>query len=257
MHQNKTIVVTGAASGIGAATARLLAQQGANVIGVDRNQPAEQVGEFLQADLSDPASIDHLISRLPTGIHGLANIAGLPPTRAAAEVLKVNLVGLKYLTQHLVPQLAEGAAIVNLASLAGIGWPQAVPAILASESLNFEDVDAFCAQHSIEGARSYFFSKEALIAWTLQNRWTWRERGIRMNCISPGPVETPILGDFIQTLGARAEEDMRVMDRPGRPGDIAPVASFLLSDASGWIRGANIPADGGMHAQVLCDMHGL
>lgn len=257
MHQNNTIVVTGAASGIGAATARLLAQQGATVICVDRNRPAEEVGEFIQADLSEQASIDHLIARLPRDIHGLANIAGLPPTRPAAEVLKVNLVGLKYLTTQLVPQLAEGAAIVNLASLAGIGWPQAVPAILASESLDFESVSAFCTEHGIEGARSYFFSKEALIAWTLRNRWTWRARGIRMNCISPGPVDTPILSDFVQTLGARAEEDMRVMDRPGRPDDIAPVAAFLLSSASGWIRGANIPVDGGMHAQVLCDMHHL
>ena len=257
MHSNKTIVVTGAASGIGAATARLLARQGAKVIAVDRNPPAAGLGEFIQADLSSKAGIDGLLATLPAGIHGLANIAGLPPTRPAEQVLKVNLVGLKYLTARLAPRLAEGAAIVNLASLAGIGWPQAVAAIRASESLDFDGVPVFCARHGIEGARSYFFSKEALIAWTLQNRWTWRERSIRMNCISPGPVETPILGDFIETLGARAEEDMRVMDRPGRPDDIAPVASFLLSEASGWIRGANIPADGGMHAQVLCDMHGL
>lgn len=257
MQQSNTIVVTGAASGIGAATARLLAQQGAKVIAVDRNKPVEAVGQFIQADLSEQASIDRLIAALPPGINGLANIAGLPPTRPPEDVLKVNLVGLKYLTTQIIPKLAEGAAIVNLASLAGIGWPQAVPAIRASESLDFEGVPAFCAQHGIVGARSYFFSKEALIAWTIQNRWTWRERGIRMNCISPGPVDTPILGDFLQTLGARAEEDSRVMDRPGRPDDIAPVAAFLLSPASGWIRGANIPVDGGMHAHVLSEMNGL
>jgi NAD(P)-dependent dehydrogenase (short-subunit alcohol dehydrogenase family) len=91
----------------------------------------------------------------------------------------------------------------------------------------------------------------------LQNRWTWRERGIRMNAVSPGPVDTPILKDFLQTLGARAEEDMRVMDRPGRPEDIAPVVAFLLSDASAWIRGANIPVDGGMSSHILCNLHGL
>ena len=66
----------------------------------------------------------------------------------------------------------------------------------------------------------------------MQNRWTWRDRGIRMNSVSPGPVDTPILGDFLQTLGARAEEDRRVMDRPGTPKDIAPVIAFLLSDLS-------------------------
>lgn len=257
MHNNKIIVVTGASSGIGAETARLLTQQGAQVIAVDVNAPKNPVGQFIQADLSDPAAIERLVQQLPQGIHGLANIAGVPPTRPVVQVLKVNLLGLKRLTQLLIPKLADGAAIVNLASLAGIGWPQAVPAIRASEQLDFADVETFCQQHGIDDGRSYFFTKEALIAWTLQNRWTWRERGIRMNAVSPGPVDTPILGDFIETLGARAEEDMRVMDRPGRPTDIAPVVAFLLSDAAGWIRGANIPTDGGMHAKVLCDMHGL
>ena len=71
-------------------------------------------------------------------------------------MLKVNLVGLKYLTTRVVHKMADGT-------------------------------------------RSYFFSKEALIAWTLQNRRTWRARGIHMNAVSPGPVETPILGDFIKT----------------------------------------------------------
>lgn len=251
------MIVTGAASGIGAATAALAAQQGANVIAVDLNPPAQPVGRFVQADLSDRASIDRLVKALPEGAHGLANIAGLPPTRPADAVLKVNLVGLKYLTTQLVPRLSDGASIVNLASLAGLGWAQAKEVVLESTSLDFEDVAAFCRAYQIEGARSYFFSKEALIVWTMQNRWTWRDRGIRMNAVSPGPVDTPILKDFIETLGARAEEDMKTMDRPGTPADVAPVVAFLLSDASAWIRGANIPTDGGMYANVLCQMHGL
>ncbi|MGY0194312.1 coniferyl-alcohol dehydrogenase [Leptothrix sp. BB-4] len=257
MLQGKTLIVTGAASGIGAATAALLAQQGADVISVDINAPAQPVGRFVQADLSDAASIDRLVDALPTGAHGLANIAGLPPTKSPEAVLKVNLLGLKRLTTRLVPKLADGASIVNLASLAGLGWPDAKAAIQASENLDFDAVPAFCQAHGIEGARSYFFSKEALIVWTMQNRWTWRARGIRMNAVSPGPVDTPILKDFIETLGARAEEDMRTMDRPGTPADIAPVVAFLLSDGSAWIRGTNVPTDGGMFSNVLCQMHGL
>ena len=62
------------------------------------------------------------IAALPAGLHGLANIAGLPPTKSPEAVLKVNLVGLKYLTTRLLPKLADGASIVNLASLAGLGW---------------------------------------------------------------------------------------------------------------------------------------
>ena len=257
MLQGKTIVVTGAASGIGAATAALVASQGADVISVDINRPAAPVGRYFQADLSDRASIDRLVAALPAGIDGLANIAGLPPTRPPEQVLKVNLVGLKYLTTQLVPKLADGASIVNLASLAGLGWAEAREAVLASSDLGFDDVAAFCRRHAIEGARSYFFSKEALIVWTMQNRWTWRARGIRMNAVSPGPVDTPILKDFIETLGARAEEDMKTMDRPGTPADIAPVVAFLLSDGSAWIRGTNLPTDGGMFANVLCQMNGL
>lgn len=256
MLEGKTIIVTGAASGIGAATAALAASQGAHVISVDINRPVQPVGDFMRADLSDKASIDALVAALPAGAHGLANVAGLPPTRPAEAVVAVNLVGLKYLTTSLVPKLADGASIVNLASLAGLGWPDAKAAIDASENLDFAGVPAFCRAHGIAGARSYFFSKEALIVWTMKNRWTWRARGIRMNAVSPGPVETPILVDFLATLGARAEEDMRTMDRPGRPDDIAPVVAFLLSDASAWIRGANIPVDGGMYSNVMCQMHG-
>lgn len=257
MLKGKTIIVTGAASGIGAATAAMAQAQGANVVSVDINAPSKPVGRFIQADLSDKSSIDRLILLLPRGIDGLANIAGLPPTKPAPAVLKVNLVGLKYMTLNLIDRLADGASIVNLASLAGLGWPAAKESIAASANLNFEDVDAFCKEHEIKGSRSYFFSKEALIVWTMQNRWTWRARGIRMNAVSPGPVDTPILKDFIETLGARAEEDMRTMDRPGTPADIAPVVNFLLSDGSVWIRGANIPVDGGMFTNVQCQMHGL
>ena len=255
----KTIVVTGCASGIGRETARLCKAWGATVLGVDRTMTHDHVDALYKADLSDPKMIAALVQALPAGIHGLANVAGLPPTAPAEVVLKVNLVGLKALTLGLIPKMADGASIVNLASLAGFFWADRISSIHESERLDFDDVAEFVRTHDAgdAGGRSYFFSKEALVAWTLQNRWTWRERGIRMNAVSPGPVDTPILGDFVKTLGARAEEDMRVMDRPGTPADIAPVVAFLLSDLSGWIRGANLPVDGGMSSHLLCNLHGL
>ncbi|WP_252869851.1 SDR family oxidoreductase [Brucella pituitosa] len=169
----------------------------------------------------------------------------------------MNVVGLKYLTEKLVSKMSENGAIVSIASLAGVGWADLVPQIRAAEGLEFDQIPDFCREHDIDEQRSYFFSKEAVIVWTLQNRWTWRDRGIRINAVSPGPVETPILADFVKTLGARVEEDMRVMDRPGRPSDIAPVVAFLLSDGSRWIRGVNIPADGGMNSYILSHKHNL
>ena len=255
--QGRTIVVTGAASGIGEETARLVRSRGGNVIAVDRNEPSVEVDAFHRADLSDADSIQALVRDLPEGLNGLANIAGLPPTQPPEQLLAVNLVGLKALTLGLIPKLADGGSIVNIASLAGLDWAQHVATIKAAEDLNLGDVPQFCKEHGIGVDRSYFFSKEALIVWTLQNRWTWRDRGIRMNAVSPGPVDTPILKDFIETLGARAEEDMRTMDRAGLPTDIARAVCFLLSDDSIWIRGANIPVDGGMFSHVQAQMHGL
>ena len=259
MLNGKKIVVTGCASGIGREVARLIKEAGGYVLGVDLSVTGDYVDELYRADLSDPESIRDLIHVLPRGIDGLANVAGLPPTKPAAKVLAVNYVGLKALTVGLVPKMEDGASIVNVASLAGIGWPNMVSSILESESLTFEDIEHFVKTHDAgdAGGRSYFFSKEALIAWTLKNRWTWRDRGIRMNCVSPGPVVTPILQDFLETLGERAAQDAKIMDRPGTPEDIAPVVVFLLSDGSAWIRGTNIPVDGGMSSHIACESTGL
>jgi NAD(P)-dependent dehydrogenase (short-subunit alcohol dehydrogenase family) len=217
------------------------------------------VDQYIKIDFSDPASIEAAVAQVPSGIQAICNIAGLPPTKDRVLVIKVNFLGLRHLTELMIDKLSDGASIVNVASLAGLGWPDAGEEIKNLIALrDFNAVEAFCEQNGVaqEGGRSYFYTKETLIVWTMMNRWTWRDRGIRMNCVSPGPVETPILPDFLETLGERAEEDARVMDRPGRPVDIAPVIAFMCSDGSDWIRGANIPVDGGMYQHVLCNIHG-
>ena len=255
--RDKVIVVTGCSSGIGRDTAKLIKQLGGDVIGVDRNKTEDYVDELYLADMSDRRTIKALVNALPGRIDGIANSAGVPPTLPADIVLKVNLVGLKYFTELMIPKLNDNASIVNLASLAGFGWPQSIEAIKASEHLAFEDVERFIHNYNItnEGGRSYFFSKEALVVWTMKNRWTWRDRGIRINAVSPGPVDTPIMPDFKKTLGKRAEEDLSVNDRPGRPEDIAPVVCFMLSDMTHWFRGANLMLDGGMSSHIYQNMH--
>lgn len=258
MFKGKTIIVTGASSGIGQETAQQLRAAGAQVIGVDRNAPTIDLDGFHQVDLTDEAALDALIEKLkPLKADGLANIAGVPPTAPPETVVAVNLVALKRLTLGLVDSLANDASIVNLASLAGLGWEGEVAKIKASADLNLDGVADFCKAHDVNAENSYFFTKQALVAWTAENRWTWRDRGIRMNAVSPGPVDTPILKDFLETLGERAEEDMRVMDRPGTPQDIAPAVIFLLSSGSVWLRGTNIACDGGMRAYVDAMSNGL
>ncbi len=251
MLKNKTILVTGAASGIGKETAAQLKKQGARVIGVDIND-APEVDAFFKVDLSSKSSIDDLVKKLPKGIDGLANIAGVSSSAPPELILKINLVGLKYLTEHIIDNLADGASIVNLSSLAGNNWEEEVPLIKKGLDTNFEGVSNFAKENGIDnGNRAYAFSKEALIVWAMANRWEWTKRGIRMNTVSPGPVETPILKDFKETLGDRFEQDSKLAERLGKPTDIAPVITFLLSEDSKWIRGANIPVDGGIYQHIL------
>jgi len=252
----KTIIVTGAASGIGEETAAELMRQGATIVGVDRNPMADSFETYV-ADLSDPEAIDGLVDSLPAGADGLCNIAGVAPTERASLVLEVNTLGLIRLTDRLVPRLADGASIVNLASMAGNGWRDNIDQVAELLALDWREVDGFVERHELSaGPRSYFLSKEAVVVWTMRNRWTWRDRGIRVNAVSPGPVDTPILPDFLETLGDRAQESVRNMDRFGVPSDIAPIVAFLLSDAAGWFRGANLGVDGGMGAHLALKRYG-
>jgi NAD(P)-dependent dehydrogenase (short-subunit alcohol dehydrogenase family) len=155
--------------------------------------------------------------------------------------------------------LADGASIVNIASSAGSGWARRSEALRAFDDVAFEPraLRQFAVDHALlEEGESYFFAKEFVVSWTMRNRWTWRDRGIRVNSISPGPVDTPALQDFIETLG-RARRIMELMDRPGRPDEIAPVVAFLLSDESAWIRGSNVAVDGGMTSHLALEQSGL
>lgn len=251
------IVVTGVASGIGRATATHLRTLGAWVIGVDVRS-SDVADSNLEADLSDPGQIDALVAEMEPGASGLCNVAGVPPSAPPELVLALNAKGLERLTIGLAAKLADGASIVNIASSAGSGWPDRLDSLRAFDEVAFDpdSLRAFAVDHELldEGA-SYFFSKEFVVTWTMRNRWRWRDRGIRVNTVSPGPVDTPALSDFVATLG-RARRMMELMDRPGQPEEIAPVIAFLLSDASDWIRGTNIAVDGGMTSHLAMEMAG-
>ncbi|MEM7346897.1 MAG: coniferyl-alcohol dehydrogenase [Chloroflexota bacterium] len=251
--ENKTIIVTGAASGIGAATAALLKEKGATVIGFDMKEPRENVDHYIPINLSDEASVIQAVDSFERKADALCNIAGVPPTAPPVAVIQVNFLGLRLFTELLIPKLNDNASIVNIASIAGSGWTQRID--LANELFKAKSVneaEAFCAEFDINPEICYEFSKEAVIIWTMQNWKTWQERGIRINAVSPGPAETPILDDFMETVAARARAATEGLERPrpGRPNEIAPVIAFLCDSESSWINGANIPVDGGMFAAV-------
>jgi NAD(P)-dependent dehydrogenase (short-subunit alcohol dehydrogenase family) len=252
--QNKTLIVTGVASGIGAELARLARFQGATVIGVDRHAPQLTLDGFFQADLGDPASIDALVARLPARVDGLCNIAGVPGTAPVQAVATVNYLGLRHLTQSLLPRMPAGGSIVNVASVLGAQWPQRLElhkALAATQS--FAAGQQWLAANPAEQDSCYQYFKEALIVWSFQQSQGWfRDHSVRINCVAPGPVFTPILGDFVSMLGPeRVAADSRRMTRPALADEVAAVIAFLCSDAARWVNGVNLPVDGGLAATYV------
>jgi NAD(P)-dependent dehydrogenase (short-subunit alcohol dehydrogenase family) len=247
--RGKTIVITGASSGIGAETARLMRLAGARVIGVDRNEPMLTLDGFVKADLSEQSAIDAAVKQLPERFDALCNIAGVPGTAPVDLVARVNYLGLRHLCQRVLDRLPAGGSIVNIASILGAEWPQRLDVHKAlAETPHFEAGLAWLAKHPVAEATCYQYFKEALIVWTFAQSQKWfLERGVRMNCVAPGPVFTPILGDFVQMLGnERVQKDAHRMKRPAYADEIAPVVAFLCSDAARWVSGINLPVDGGL-----------
>ena len=246
---NKTIVVTGCCSGIGADFAKLARLQGARVIGIDRNEPTLSLDGFVQADLGDPQAIDAAMAALPDQVDALANIAGVPGTAPVDVVARVNFLGLRHLTQQVLARMQAGGAIVNISSILGAEWPQRLELHRAlAQTAGFEAGAHWLRDHPVAQHSCYQYFKEALIVWThTQSQPVFLERGVRMNCVAPGPVFTPILGDFVSMLGQeRVEKDAHRMKRPAYSDEVAPVIAFLCSDASRWVSGVNLPVDGGL-----------
>jgi NAD(P)-dependent dehydrogenase (short-subunit alcohol dehydrogenase family) len=96
-----------------------------------------------------------------------------------------------------------------------------------------------------------------LIAWSIQNAMRWVEKGIRVNVVSPGPVETPILEDFVRSFGNKAEQNNQSSGGAGTAADIASTIVYLSHESSRWINGQNIASDGGLHSQLMCKMLSL
>ncbi len=257
----KTIVITGVASGIGLRTAELAAGMGAEVIGIDVNKPTHEIGQFITGDISTPQGVAAVVAQIPSRIDALCNVAGLSGKSGAVPTLAVNFFGLRALSEALAPKIREGGSIVNVASIAGFGWRANVEKVKAIISIEgFPDVARVVAEHDVKNEVGYPFSKELLLLWTMRaaHEDKFKSRGIRVNAVSPGPVETPILKQFREVLGdVRVNDDIARTGRAGNSQDIAPTILFLCSDGARWINGANIANDGGLEASVNAQVFGF
>ena len=166
----------------------------------------------------------------------------------------MNVLGLLAVTRALLPKLADGGAVVVTASRAGREWRdhlEEIRALLALSSA--QSLDAFVVARGTDAVRAYNLSKEALIYWSKLQVEGLLAKGQRINTVSPAPVATGILDDFLEAFGPRAQATLARTGRAGRPEEIAATIAYLASPDSSWINGQDIIVDGGMAAMQEID----
>ena len=260
--QRQTVVVTGAASGIGQATVGELLDRGAVVHAVDLAAVDDSVERTYRCDLGDPVAIAALAAELPATFDALiccAGVAGgrLPPV----DVFAVNFLGTRALIEAMIPRLGGGSvtgsvngSVTTVASVMGNGWP-AHRAVLDSliETPSFADGLRWAEQHADLLGSGYPLSKEALQYYTLRRAPSAIAQGVRINSVCPGPVETPMMGDFAATPAAAAAIDAMVAStiaRRATPAEVAAALVFLSAPTASYLNGVNLYVDGGFTAQT-------
>lgn len=244
------VVVVGAASGIGAHTLQRYLERGDEVVALDVRAPGQTGARFLPCDLRDPRSIRDAVQQLPSEIDVVAHVAGIPGTHPDKDVLAVNFLGLRQLLGESIGKVRSGGAVTVVASTAGAGWYR-----------RQEELEPLLATASAaEGLRwladnppqvpVYNLSKMATIAHV--KRWSaqvWRDHRVRLNTVSPGSVETPILADFERSMGKEVLDTVRDMvGRNATTSDVVPVIEALSDPSFGWVIGQDVQVDGGFAA---------
>lgn len=251
--RNKVAVVTGAAQGIGLAIAEYLHALDAEVVLVDRNRKRLEAAtnkiaaaggapaHAIVADLAAPAEIDALaqqLSKTVTHIDILVNNAGIESDASfdwvTAElfdrIMAVNVRAPLLLTQALAPMFAQGAgAVINIGSVH--------------------------AEYAFFNAIPYACSKAALVALTRNLALELASRGIRVNAICPGYIDTPMWEEWLRTTDhpeavARQTAELHPLGRRGTPDDVVAAVGYLAAPGSSWVTGTCLVVDGGLTIRV-------
>ncbi|MDJ0786351.1 MAG: SDR family NAD(P)-dependent oxidoreductase [Myxococcota bacterium] len=260
--EGRVALVTGAASGIGAACARRFAEEGARVAGIDL-APAPGDGDwaaavkaapdslFEQADVCDEAAVNRIADATRDALGSidvLVNAAGVPGGGAAHQIaledwdrtIAVNLRGTLLPSRAVLPGMLEqrSGSIIHIASVEGI--------------------------EGFEGGSAYNASKGAVVLLTRNMAIDYGRRGIRVNAICPGFIDTPMLRGLFGMEGlsdvAERIREAHQLGRFGRAEEIANAALFLASDESSFVTGVALPVDGGYtagHRFGVASMMGL
>lgn len=246
-YAGKRVIVTGCFSGMGEATAKLLLDLGAEVHGMDYKPCALPLASFNTVDLRDPASIEAGVAAIGGKVDALFNCAGLPNAFPAMDVMKVNFLGLRHLTEAVLPLMSEGGAIASIASTGGLGWSRRVPTNMEFVTTKGWDAGiAWCEANMETVGEGYAFSKENVIVWTQFMGAHLIKRGIRINCTLPSPTQTPMMASFHATSGKDVvDAAAEPMGRYSTPAEQAGGLVLLNSALAGIINGVVLPVDGG------------
>jgi len=256
-YAGRKVAITGCASGMGEAAARLLVELGAEVHALDVKPVKVGVAQALHANLAERSSIDAAVAQLPKQVDVLLNCAGLPgPPFSNLDTMLVNFVGLRHLTEALLPRIPEGGAVASITSVAGMGWRKNLEAVKALVSTpDFEAGRAWCAANP-EKANGYLFSKQCIIYYTKLRAGELVGRRVRVNCLSPAPTATPMLPAFHEQVGRQMidEHFQAPVGRDATPEEMAEPLLFLGSQMARFVSGQNLFVDYAYEAQIDAGM---
>ncbi|MFE7419999.1 SDR family oxidoreductase [Rhodococcus sp. NPDC057529] len=245
MSKARTVAVTGGASGIGAATVQRFLDSGDEVIVLDL-QPNPRAHRNIEVDLSKPSSIEAAAAQIGP-IDVLCNVAGVSGSAPVPVVMSVNFLGLRLLTDLVADNITAGGAVVSVASTAGWYWRDHLDDVnRLIDTPDYSNALSLTSDLVADGYHAYVRSKEAVIVWTSHAAQRYLGR-FRVNSISPGPVETPLLPSFYESMGHEELDPLTKLagGRNGRPEEIAAAIHFLAGAEASWINGTDLVVDGG------------
>jgi NAD(P)-dependent dehydrogenase (short-subunit alcohol dehydrogenase family) len=249
-YDGKRVLVVGGATGMGAATARLALEAGADVVVMDFADVAQPGVSSIRVNLAERASIESAVDACGGPVHVLFSCAGVADGTDGIE--RINFVGHRHLIDRLIANgmLGRGGAIGFISSTAGLGWEPNLAAL--TELLDTTDFDAAARWFTDRGKADYITTKQALCAYVAREAFPLLKRGIRVNAICPGPTATPLAKANEQTwLAFAADYRAQVGLEPFTPLEQAYPLLFLCSDAASAITGVTLISDAGWMSSAI------
>jgi NAD(P)-dependent dehydrogenase (short-subunit alcohol dehydrogenase family) len=243
-YDGKRVLVVGGSSGMGAATAELVHDAGAEVVVMDFADVTLPGVKGIHVNLAEAGSIDAAVDECGGPVHALFSCAGVADGTPGIE--KINFVGHRHVINRLraSDMLPRGSAIGFISSAAGLGWEANLP--LLTEYLDLSDFDVAARWAQEQGKADYMWSKQAICAYVARQAMPFLREGIRINAICPGPTDTPLAQQNKELwLGFGADYRAEVDIEASTPLEQAYPLVFLCSDAAAAVTGITLITDAG------------